>query len=214
VFDPFFTTKAVGKGTGLGLSQVYGFAHQSGGTVTIESKPGLGTTVTIYLPRSEKAAAEEERKTQGEGVAVRPVRRSGRILVVEDNNNVAQVTQSLLEQIGYETVRTDNATEALRILDSGQKFDLVFSDIVMPGTINGIGLAERVKERHRGTPVLLTTGYSEGLKLAGSNYDVLRKPFVVSTLEQAVRAAIATTNGKGKAPASAAAPKAGGSVAH
>ena len=103
--------------------------------------------------------------------------------MVEDNSNVAQVTQSLLEQIGYETIRTDSATEALKLLDSGQKFDLVFSDIVMPGTINGIGLAERIKERHRGIPVLLTTGYSEGLKLAGSNFDVLRKPFVVSTLE-------------------------------
>ncbi len=202
VFDPFFTTKAVGKGTGLGLSQVYGFAHQSGGTVTVESKQGLGTTVTIYLPRTDKALPESERRSQAESSAAKPVRRSGRILVVEDNNSVAQVTQSLLEQIGYETVRTESASEALKILDSGQKFDLVFSDIVMPGTINGIGLAERVKERHRGTPVLLTTGYSEGLKLAGTNYDVLRKPFVVSTLEQAVQAAIATSKGK---PASAAA---------
>jgi len=212
VFDPFFTTKAVGKGTGLGLSQVYGFAHQSGGTVTVESKPGLGTTVTIYLPRTDKALSESERP-QAQDRAAKPVRRSGRILVVEDNNNVAQVTQSLLEQIGYETVRTDSASEALKILDSGQKFDLVFSDIVMPGTINGIGLAERVKERHRGIPVLLTTGYSEGLKLAGSNYDVLRKPFVVSTLEQAVQAAIATKNGKDKASAMAA-KKPSGSTAH
>ena len=213
VFDPFFTTKAVGKGTGLGLSQVYGFAHQSGGTVTVESKSGLGTTVTIYLPRTDKALPESERKPHAEGITAKPVRRSGRILVVEDNNNVAQVTQSLLEQIGYETVRTDSATEALRILDSGQKFDLVFSDIVMPGTINGIGLAERVKERHRGIPVLLTTGYSEGLKLAGSNYDVLRKPFVVSTLEQAVQAAIATKNGKDR-PSAAPARKPSGSTAH
>lgn len=213
VFDPFFTTKAVGKGTGLGLSQVYGFAHQSGGTVTVESKPGLGTTVTIYLPRSDKALPESERRPHAEERLVRPVRRSGRILVVEDNNNVAQVTQSLLEQIGYETVRTDSASEALKILDSGQKFDLVFSDIVMPGTINGIGLAERVKERHRGTPVLLTTGYSEGLKLAGSNYDVLRKPFVVSTLEQAVQAAIATNKGKEK-PSAAAAKKPSGTATH
>ncbi len=212
VFDPFFTTKAVGKGTGLGLSQVYGFAHQSGGTVTVESRSGLGTTVTIYLPRTDRALAETGRKPQAESSAAKPVRRSGRILVVEDNSSVAQVTQSLLEQIGYETVRTDSASEALKLLDSGQRFDLVFSDIVMPGTINGIGLAERIKERHRGIPVLLTTGYSEGLKLAGSNYDVIRKPFVVSTLEQAVQAAIAAKAAKEKP--SAAAQKPGGTTAH
>ena len=106
VFDPFFTTKAVGKGTGLGLSQVYGFAHQSGGTVTVESKSGMGTTVTIYLPRTDKALPESERKPQAEASAAKQPRRSGRILVVEDNSSVAQVTQSLLEQIGYETIRT------------------------------------------------------------------------------------------------------------
>jgi PAS domain S-box-containing protein len=213
VFDPFFTTKAVGKGTGLGLSQVYGFAHQSGGTVTVESKSGLGTTVTIYLPRTDKALPESERKPQAEASAAKPPRRSGRILVVEDNSSVAQVTQSLLEQIGYETIRTDSATEALKLLDSGQTFDLVFSDIVMPGTINGIGLAERIKERHRGIPVLLTTGYSEGLKLAGSNFDVLRKPFVVDTLEQAVQSAIAAKKGKDKLGA-ATAKKPSGAATH
>ena len=213
VFDPFFTTKAVGKGTGLGLSQVYGFAHQSGGTVTVESKSGMGTTVTIYLPRTDKALPESERKPHAETSAAKQPRRSGRILVVEDNSSVAQVTQSLLEQIGYETIRTDSATEALKLLDSGQQFDLVFSDIVMPGTINGIGLAERIKERHRGIPVLLTTGYSEGLKLAGSNFDVLRKPFVVDTLEQAVQSAIAAKVGKDKASA-AAAKKPSGTATH
>jgi PAS domain S-box-containing protein len=212
VFDPFFTTKAVGKGTGLGLSQVYGFAHQSGGTVTVESKSGMGTTVTIYLPRTDKALPEAERKPQAEAGMAKSPRRSGRILVVEDNSSVAQVTQSLLEQIGYETIRTDSASEALKLLDSGQTFDLVFSDIVMPGTINGIGLAERIKERHRGIPVLLTTGYSEGLKLAGSNFDVLRKPFVVDTLEQAVQSAITAKKAKDKA--SAATKKPSGSTAH
>ena len=198
VFDPFFTTKAVGKGTGLGLSQVYGFAHQSGGTVTIDSKAGLGTTVTLYLPRTEKAMPHVERAPLSEATAAKPARRLGRILVVEDNGSVAQVTQSLLEQIGYETVRAQSANDALTLLKDDQQFELVLSDIVMPGTINGIGLAERIKARYRDIPVLLTTGYSEGLKLAGSNFEVVRKPFVVSTLERAVQAAIAAQAGKAR----------------
>ena len=201
VFDPFFTTKAVGKGTGLGLSQVYGFAHQSGGTVTIDSKAGLGTTVTLYLPRTEKAMPHVERSPLPEATAAKPARRLGRILVVEDNGSVAQVTQSLLEQIGYETVRAQSANDALTLLKDDQQFELVLSDIVMPGTINGIGLAERIKARYRDIPVLLTTGYSEGLKLAGSNFEVVRKPFVASTLERAVQGAIVAQAGKARGTA-------------
>ena len=191
VFEPFFTTKPVGKGTGLGLSQVHGFANQSGGAVTLSSDPGRGTVVTIYLPRSTNEAADA-----GEGAAasVGPVQ--GTVLVVEDSRDVAEVTSSLLEQLGYRVVRAENAAEALRHLQQGIGVDLLFSDIVMPGAINGLGLAQICQERFPDIPVLLTSGFSDAAQAADGRFDILRKPFELSALEHAIEAALHNGNGR------------------
>ena len=194
VFEPFFTTKPVGKGTGLGLSQVHGFANQSGGAVTLSSEPGRGTVVTIYLPRSTNAEAAGA----GEAVAASEGPVQGTVLVVEDSRDVAEVTSSLLEQLGYRVVRAENAAEALRHLQQGIGVDLLFSDIVMPGAINGLGLAQICKERFPEIPVLLTSGFSDAAQAADGRFDILRKPFELSALEHAID--VALSNGNGRRP--------------
>jgi len=173
IFDPFFTTKEVGKGTGLGLSQVYGFAHQAGGTVTADSKVGQGTTITVYLPscEGEEIAAEEMSEIDAPHLQ-RPM-----VLVVDDSPEVAEVTSSLFEHLGYDTVYRDSAEAALKLLGEGAKIDLVFSDIVMPGTIDGVGLAGEVRTRYPHLPVILTTGYSDAAQAAPPDLKILRKPF-------------------------------------
>jgi PAS domain S-box-containing protein len=173
IFDPFFTTKEVGKGTGLGLSQVYGFAHQAGGTVTADSTVGEGTTITIYLPScSDEAGAAEEAAVIDTQRLQRPM-----VLVVDDSAEVAEVTSSLFEHLGYDTVYRDSAEAALKLLSEGAKIDLVFSDIVMPGTIDGVGLAAEVRARYPHLPVILTTGYSDAAQAAPPDLKILRKPF-------------------------------------
>jgi PAS domain S-box-containing protein len=183
IFDPFFTTKAIGKGTGLGLSQVYGFAHQSGGTVTVASEINRGTTMTIYLPRCD-APVSMPRPTAEQSKGARA---EGTILVVEDNREVGNITTSLLEQIGYRVVRAENAPEALEMLRQDETIDAVFSDIVMPGGMNGIVLAQEIETRFPDVPVLLTSGYSDAVQAAENRFAILRKPFQAATLEQALR---------------------------
>ncbi len=183
MFDPFFTTKEVGKGTGLGLSQVYGFAHQAGGTVTADSKVAQGTTITIYLP----SCAESDRK---ELAAARTKLRHSRprtVLVVDDSDDVADVTCSLFEHLGYETIRRDSAEEALKLLEAGTKIDIVFSDIVMPGAIDGVGLAREIRSRYPNLPIALTTGYSDGAKAAPADLKIIRKPFDLEALRELVQ---------------------------
>ncbi|MEA2988254.1 MAG: hypothetical protein QOG83_965, partial [Alphaproteobacteria bacterium] len=187
IFDPFFTTKAVGKGTGLGLSQVYGFASQSRGIVGVTSELGHGTTITLTLPRSRAVVA-----TQGQAPSpAAPGRAEGTILLVEDNAAVGEVTATLLEQIGYQVQRAENAAEALARLQEGRAFDLLFSDIVMPNGMNGVHLAQEVNERYPKMRVLLTTGYSDVTAAAETRFPILRKPFELSALERAVRDAMA-----------------------
>jgi PAS domain S-box-containing protein len=176
IFDPFFTTKEVGKGSGLGLSQVYGFAHQAGGTVRAESKIGLGTAITIYLP-SYAGVEVEAPKIAEAARAQRPM-----VLIVDDSAEVAEVTSSLFEHLGYDTIYCDSAEAALRLLADGTKIDLVFSDIVMPGTIDGVGLASEVQVRYPHLPVILTTGYSDAAQSAPPSLPILRKPFDADTL--------------------------------
>ncbi len=195
VFEPFFTTKPVGKGTGLGLSQVHGFANQSGGAVTVLSELGKGTVVTIYLPRSTKALAGAE-----DADKARPDAGQGTVMVVEDSREVADVTSTLLEQLGYRVVRAENAAEALRHLQQGIEVDLLFSDIVMPGQMDGIALAETCQERFPDVPVLLTSGFSDAARAADGRFDILRKPFELTALERAIETAIAGNghgNGRG-----------------
>ncbi|WP_456730640.1 MASE1 domain-containing protein [Bradyrhizobium sp. USDA 3364] len=185
MFDPFFTTKEVGKGTGLGLSQVYGFAHQAGGTVTADSKVGQGTTITIYLP-----SCAEEQITGKELAAARTRARQPQrqtVLVVDDSPEVADVTSSLFEHLGYDTIYRDSAEAALKLLEAGTKIDLVFSDIVMPGTIDGVGLAREVRSRYPGLPIALTTGYSDAAKAAPPSLKILRKPFDTEALRDFIQ---------------------------
>jgi PAS domain S-box-containing protein len=177
VFDPFFTTKPVGKGTGLGLSQVHGFAHQAGGTVTVESELGKGTTLTIYLPRSMPEAASESAEPGTVG--------SGTVLLVEDNPDVASASAGLLEQLGYSVRWVADAEAALSALDR-DGIDLVFSDIVMSGKMDGLGLARAIKQKHPGLPILLTTGYSEALQNVRDDFPILRKPYQLHELSRAL----------------------------
>jgi PAS domain S-box-containing protein len=180
MFDPFFTTKEVGKGTGLGLSQVYGFAHQAGGTVSADSKVGQGTTITIYLPF---CADEQVNSKEGSAAGAKTKHSNGQtVLVVDDSADVAEVTSSLFEHLGYETLYRESAEAALDLLEEGTKIDLVFSDIVMPGTIDGIGLAREIHSRYPNLPVVLTTGYSDATKAVPPNLKILRKPFDADTL--------------------------------
>jgi PAS domain S-box-containing protein len=190
VFDPFFTTKGPDKGTGLGLSQVHGFAHLSGGTVTITSHLGRGTTATLYFPRAiEGSDAATGGKTspvpQGEG----------RILVVDDNPEVANVSAGLLEQLGYSVKVVNSAAAALNELAGGETFDLVFSDIVMPGAMNGIELARAAKKLYPNVPFLLATGYSEAAHGAEAEFTILHKPLSQAELGAAVSTALAVKQG-------------------
>jgi CheY-like chemotaxis protein len=177
VFDPFFTTKPVGKGTGLGLSQVHGFAHQAGGTVTIDSELGKGTTFTMYLPRG---AAGATASTAGMAKT-----RTGTVLLVEDNPDVASASAGLLEQLGYQVRWAPNAETALQEIEKNS-IDLVFSDIVMPGRLDGLGLAHTIKQKYPALPILLATGYSEAARNAHASFSILRKPYQMQELSRAL----------------------------
>lgn len=186
VFEPFFTTKQVDKGTGLGLSQVYGFSRQSGGTTAIASAPGAGTTVTIYLPRSAvDSAANAGEPTRDEDMPSG----SEAILLVEDNAEVKAVAETLLEQLGYRIDAVDNAAAALALLAAGRDVDLVFTDVVMPGEMDGLALARRIRTDYPHVPVLLTTGYAKAAGQA-QGFPILRKPYRLANLGRAVREAI------------------------
>jgi PAS domain S-box-containing protein len=185
VFEPFFTTKAQGKGTGLGLAQVYGFAKRSGGAVTVASRLGRGTTMTIYLPRSYVLEARGH-----EGQDEKAAEATGKILVVEDNPDVRAVSATLLEQIGYHVLFAESADDALNVLARDSNVDLVFSDIVMPGDMDGIGLARAIRVRYPAIAVLLTSGYAKAAETAEREFPILRKPYEVKTLAAAVRTSI------------------------
>jgi CheY-like chemotaxis protein len=178
IFDPFFTTKPVGKGTGLGLSQVHGFAHQAGGTVKVASELGQGTTITLLLPRKEAAIAAQE-------VLAAEIGGSGTVLLVEDNPDVASVSTGLLEQLGYTVRKVADAEAALRELEL-DGIDLVFSDIVMPGKMDGLGLARHLRAVRPGLPILLTSGYSDAALSVRGDFPILRKPYEIHQLSQAI----------------------------
>ncbi len=178
IFDPFFTTKPIGKGTGLGLSQVHGFAHQAGGTVRVTSELGKGTRITILLPRKEAVSVAEDAGTVDIGG-------SGTVLLVEDNPEVASVSAGLLEQLGYTVRRVANAEAALREIEL-DGVDLVFSDIVMPGKMDGLGLARHLKATKPRLPILLASGYSDAALSVRGDFPILRKPYEIHELSQAI----------------------------
>ncbi len=188
VFEPFFTTKEIGKGSGLGLAQAHGFAHASGGAVRIESEPGKGTTVFLYLPRSEKMpAAYSGEPTEAQADEAEPAAR-GSLLLVEDDNEVAALTLEMLGALGYRVTRVENAEAALGALANGRNIDIVFSDVMMPGKIDGIDLMNEIRLRRPGLPVVLTTGYMEGVKQKADavGVQVLPKPYRLKELEAAL----------------------------
>jgi two-component system NtrC family sensor kinase len=180
IFEPFFTTKEVGQGTGLGLSQVFGFAKQSGGEVTVASEVGKGSTFTLYLPRvvgydrPQAIPAEDAPPVGGHGLSV---------LVVEDNVEVGTFTADALTELGYAITLVSNAMDALAELSSDAGgFDVVFSDVVMPG-MSGIDLAKEIRRRDLDLPVVLTSGYRNVLSRHGSyGFEHLQKPYSIEQL--------------------------------
>jgi CheY-like chemotaxis protein len=180
VFDPFFTTKPIGQGTGLGLSMVYGFAQQSGGAVRIDSEPGRGTSVKLYLPT-----------TQAPTIAAVPtpvLARGGsgeRVLIVEDDQSVRMLVREVLEELRYEAVEIGTPTDAVPLLASDQRIDLMISDIGMPG-MNGRDLATLARTHRPELPILFITGYAEQATLRGdflgTGMSMVTKPFSLETL--------------------------------
>ena len=184
VFDPFFTTKGPEKGSGLGLSQVYGFAQQSGGAATIESELGKGTMVTLYLPRGSESAVESHDDMDVESAS------GGSVLLVEDNPEVAEVSAAMLDQLGYQVCVVGDAEAALNALAS-REFDLVITDVIMAGQMDGLALARTIRERRPELPVLLVTGYSQAADEASEEFILIRKPFDLGELSRTTTRMIA-----------------------
>jgi signal transduction histidine kinase len=190
VFEPFFTTKEVGKGSGLGLSMVYGFVKQSDGHIKIDSEEGRGTTVRMYLPQAVGAAesAEFARPSSVEG---------GRetILVVEDDHLVRTFVVGQIQSLGYATLAAVNAAEALVVIDSPTEIDLLFTDMIMPGSMNGRQLADKALQRRSSLKILFTSGYSNEAIIHHGHLDagvlLLAKPYRKSDLARMIRAALA-----------------------
>jgi PAS domain S-box-containing protein len=189
VFEPFFTSKEVGKGSGLGLSQVFGFARKSGGDVRLDSVPGEGTTVRLFLPSAVAAtAAEPEAAPPSE-----PAERGATILLVEDDPGVREVTAEALTSLGYGVLAACDGAEALSVLRERSDIDLVFSDIIMPGGMSGVALGRHVRALRPETRVLLTSGDAEAALAAESatdEFELMRKPYNHMQLVERVRAAL------------------------
>ncbi|WP_209792136.1 PAS domain-containing sensor histidine kinase [Ensifer adhaerens] len=185
-FEPFFTTKPFGKGSGLGLSMVYGFVRQSGGRIEIESEPGKGTTIFLSFPRLASTEITAEPISNGvlEGG-------SERILVVEDDPMVREFAAGTLVSLGYSVTCADDATEALQLLKTDGPFDLVFSDVVMPGPIDGDAMAAKIMTLYPNVPVVLATGYADVERIGTtSRFRPLAKPYTRRQLAETLRRAI------------------------
>jgi PAS domain S-box-containing protein len=189
-FEPFFTTKEIGRGTGLGLSQVYGFVKQSGGHVTIDSRQGLGTTVSIYLPRLQQDAAEKS-EAVGEPTADKVDNSSNAILVVEDDDAVRGFSTEVLRGLGYAVLEAPNAGAALNILDSRPDIRLLFTDVGLPGLMDGWRLSDEVRQRFPGLKVLVTTAYLRAASPRANRREegitLIAKPFSIADLARKVR---------------------------
>ncbi len=186
-FEPFFTTKGIGRGSGLGLSQVYGFVSQSGGAVKIASTPGIGTAVTLYLPRSAAGAAQSPR------MPLESIPRGDEtILVVEDDEQVRMVAVAMIEELGYRVITAANGSEALARLNGTEPIDVLFSDILMPGGMSGVTLATRARKLRHGLGVLLTSGYAADARaeLGSSGFPLIQKPYRHGDLAEMLRIAL------------------------
>jgi CheY-like chemotaxis protein len=188
-FDPFFTTKEIGKGTGLGLSQVYGFARQSAGHVKIYSEEGEGTTVKVYLPR--RLGAAEDVGIDELPDATRLVGTES-ILVAEDEDALRSYTSEILRELGYRVLEAGNGAAALEILDRGHHVDLLLTDVVMPGGLNGRQLADEAMRRRPGLKAIFMTGYTRNAIVhqgrLDAGVDLISKPFAFHELAEKIRA--------------------------
>lgn len=193
--EPFFTTKSIGKGTGLGLAMATGFIQQSRGRLEIDSEPGRGTTVRFILPVSRQT--DETERDAPQAAASAQVGGREHILVVEDQPDVRELAREILQAAGYQvTCAADSAEALVRLEEAEDAYDLVFSDVLMPGAMNGIQLAAEIRQRAPHTPVLLTTGYNDELATAGpdrAGLDVLGKPYRRTELTDRVRQALDAT---------------------
>ncbi len=184
--DPFYTTKSVGKGSGMGLPQAYGFARQNGGTLTLDSRPGQGTTVRIYLPRAREPVAPRAAASALPGLPAG----KGRVLLVEDDDDVRETMSSALHAAGFDIRTAATADEALRRIDGGEHYDAVLTDVVMPGALSGLDLARHIRARHPRTGVVVATGYTErSVDLPGVR--ALAKPYELRAAVEALNAAMA-----------------------
>lgn len=194
-FDPFFTTKPLGQGTGLGLSMIYGFAKQSGGQVAIDSEPGQGTTVSIYLPRHHGAA--EGLDATPSLAAAPPVGEGETILVVDDEPSVRMLVVDLLEDLGYTALQAGDGAAGLALLQSDARIDLLISDVGLPGMMNGRQMADAARIKRPGLKVLFITGYAEAALLdhgqLAPGMAVLTKPFSIDAMAGRVRELVART---------------------
>jgi PAS domain S-box-containing protein len=193
--EPFFTTK--GPGTGLGLAMVHGFVQQSRGRLDIDSAPGKGTTVRMVFPVDDAHTAAVPGQDEADDAATAAEESArARILVVEDNEDVRELAETMLESAGYAVVSAPSGEQALNLLDEGGEIDLVFTDVMMPGGMNGLQLADQVRARRPGTPILVTTGYMDELPNArGQRLDILGKPYRQEDLLARVRAILPGANG-------------------
>ncbi len=179
-FEPFFTTKPLGQGTGLGLSQIYGFVRQSGGVVRLESAPGQGTTVRIFLPRHKPAPADEAE--EGDGA-------SDVVLLVEDEEELRQTVAEWLRDLGYRVLEAPDGAAALRLLDGGGRVDVLVADMGLPGGLDGRQVADAARGRRPGLPVLFMTGYAEA-GAAGPGAETIGKPFSLDLLAEHIGAVL------------------------
>jgi len=186
-FEPFYTTKGPGAGSGLGLSMVYGFVKQSGGHVRLYSELGHGTTVRLYLPpREEAAAGEVAAAAQG-----RRARSGETVLVVEDDPRVRRVSVRRLKELGYLVLEAESGPEALQVIAAGKPIDLLFTDIVMSGGMSGVELAKEVRRQHPDMKILFTSGYAEPAVVEGgvvtTSAGWLGKPYTIGELDAKLR---------------------------
>ena len=186
IFEPFFTTKDVGKGSGLGLSQVYGFVHQSGGQISVQSEPGEGATFSLYLPATSKPVAKRA------VCAPKDLQRGDEsLLVVEDDPAVLALTVQMLKGLGYRIVTASDGNEALQRLRGRRKIDLLFSDVVMPGGLTGVQLAEMAQKIRPSLKVLLTSGYvGHHVATTQTRFPLIDKPYEQPDLAAKLRSVL------------------------
>jgi CheY-like chemotaxis protein len=189
VFEPFFTTKEPGRGTGLGLSQVYGFARQSGGAAAVESTPGKGATIRIYLPVADNQAPQAASSAPSTNRRTAATRR---VLLVEDEVSVGDMVEAMLTDLGHEVLRADAAPGALAILKKRTRIDLLLTDMIMPGGKTGVELAREAAALRPGLPVILSSGYTGDAlgEAAEAPWPLLAKPYSADALAAAIEAVI------------------------